>query len=367
MNSVAPDTAWITALGAVTSVGPSAATSCASIRAGISRPSELEGHESVVFLDYELAPTTGHAVADLARGFSGVGRWLQLAAAAIEDLCSSGDLPAPKADPEFWRATVAYFVLPRIEDDRFGIDTYCDEEALPARFRDPLLQRVSGVFAPSRSGVVAKGPNGVLEVLRSVTWRAEGIKRFVVIATDSLVDVPSLRWLEETGRLKNDMNPVGLSPGEASVALLLEEPRAAQARGAAAQAIMHAAATDLDPERSAQKGAGGIGLARAAEGVLDQTSLSEHGAAVFVGDLNGEQWRARELALAQQRVGHERWGTERMILPVVSTGDVGAAMPALQIAVATKALWRRYAGGSSVLVTSSEPAGQVGAAVIGKA
>jgi len=358
--------AWITGLGAVTSVGLDAATTCASIRAGIARPSEIEGHESMVYLDYEQAPTTGHTVPDLARGFTGVGRWLLLAAAAIEDLCSSAGLPTPEADPRFWQGTVCYLVVPEIDFDRFGLEPYCDEETLPSTFRDPLLQRVAKEFAPVRTSVIAKGRIGVFEVLRSITWQAKGVERFVVVATDSLVDVPSLRWLDEASRLKNDMNPVGLCPGEASVAMMLEEPHTAQRRMAKAQAMLHAVATDLDPERSAARGPGGTGLARATTSVLEHASRHEYGAPCFVSDLNGEVWRARELAFAQQRVGHGRWKSERTILPATSTGDLGTAMSALQIAVATKALQRQYSGGSSVLVTSSDPRGRVGAAVIGK-
>lgn len=318
------------------------------------------------YLDYAPTPTTGHAAPDLAGGFSTIGRWLQLAAVAIEDLCVSAALPRPQDDPRFWHATVAYLVVPELTLDRFRSEPYCTEDGLPGNFRDPLLMRVGHCFAPARLGLVPKGRHGVLEVLRSVSWRTAGVERFIIVATDSLVDVSSLRWLDESGRLKSDLNPVGLSPGEASVALMLEEPRIARNRGARASAILHAVATDLDPERGAGNGAGGIGLARATTEVLERTSLHEHGAACFVADLNGEPWRARELAYAQQRVGHERWNSDRMMLPAMSTGDPGAAMPALQVLVATKALQRQYAGGSSVLISSSDPGGRVGAAIIGR-
>lgn len=358
--------AWITGLGAVTSVGLSAATTCASIRAGLSRPSELEGHESMSYLDYAPVATTGHAAPDITRGFCAVGRWLQLAAAAVEDLCAAASLPTPEDDPGFWQQTGAYLVVPPF-GVRYLLEPACDEVELPSSFRDPLLARVRSVFAPRSVVMVPKGRVGVLEVLESIEWVEARPRRIIVVATDSLVDVPSLRWLVEDRRLKCDENPVGLSPGEASVALMLEEPRSAQARGATAHAIAHAAATDLDPARTAGEGAGGIGLGRAALTVLEQGGLSEHGTSDYVADLNGEQWRARELALAQQRVGHQRFGHQRTTLPVTSTGDLGAAMSALQIAVACKALERRYSAGSSVLVTSSEPRGRVGAAVIGRA
>lgn len=87
---------------------------------------------------------------------------------------------------------------------------------------------------------------------------------------------------------------------EASVALMLGEPRTADVRHVRPSAILHAVSTDLDPERTASKGAGGIGPARAVLGVLEQTSLAERGASDFVSDLNGEVWRARELAFAQR-------------------------------------------------------------------
>lgn len=358
-------TAWITGLGAVTSVGLDAATTCASIRAGISRPSALEGHISHAYLEYDVVPTTGHVVPGLARGFSGVGRWIQLAVAAIEDLCRSAALPRPEVDPRFWAGTAAWFVVPEI-DERFMAEPHCEEAQLPVTFRDPVLRRVVPSFAPRGTTVLARGRQGVLEILRAIDWRTPVVERVIVLVTDSLVDVPALRWLDDDRRLKNDMNPVGLSPGEAAVALLLEHPRAARLRGVQPLAVLHGVATDLDDERSEGEGVGGTGLARATQAVLAHASLHERGAARHVADLNGEVWRARELAAAQQRVGHALWN-DRMMLPAMSTGDPGAAMPALQIAVACKALERDYAGGSSVLVTSSTPLGHVGAVIVGKA
>jgi len=131
--------------------------------------------------------------------------------------------------------------------------------------------------------------------------------------------------------------------------------------------ILHAVATDVDALRNRGEGIEGAGLGRAVSAVLQQTSLHEQGTATQVVDLNGEVWRAKEHAAAQQRVGFERWNDDRMMIPAVSTGDPGTAMPALQLAIASVALQRGYAGGSSVLVTSSDTLGRVGAAIIGRA
>ncbi|MEX1363186.1 MAG: hypothetical protein AB1Z98_08675 [Nannocystaceae bacterium] len=359
-------TGWITGLGAVTSVGLDAATTCASIRAGIVRPCELEGHQSLSYLDYEPTPTIGHVVPELSRGFVSVGRWLQLAAPAIEDLCTTESLPRPADDRRFWGATIAYLLVPE-PSVRFMVDPLYGETQLPGSFRDPLLQRTASVFAPRRVGILDQGRHGTLELLNSIHWPLEGVERIIVVATDALTDAPALDWLSRCRRLKNDMNPVGLSPSEASVALMIEDPRAAARRGAQGHAVLHAVATDVDPERSSGEGVAGIGLARAVSEVLERTSLHRHGTSSQVADLNGEVWRAKERAAAQQRVGFDRWNDEHLVIPAVSTGDPGAAMPALQLTVAAVALRRGYARGSSVLVTSSDRLGRVGAAIVGRA
>lgn len=353
-------------MGAVTSVGLDAATTCASIRAGISRPSEIEGYESISSQDYALAPAIGHVVPVLSRGFVGVGRWLQLAAPAVEDLCRSASLPRPAEDRRFWGATIAYLLVPE-PSVRFIVDPLYGEGRLPGTFRDPLLQRTAAVFTPSRASVLPFGRRGLFELLRTIRWPIEGVERVIVIATDSLVDGPALEWLSSCRRLKNDMNPVGLSPAEASVALMIEDPHAAERRGATPHGVLYVVSTDVDARRNRGEGIEGAGLGRAVVTALQQTTLYERGAATQVVDLNGEVWRAKEHAAAQQRVGFERWNDDSMMIPAVSTGDPGTAMPALQLVVASVALERGYAGGSSVLVTSSDSLGRVGAAIMGRA
>lgn len=357
-SAVLSSTPAITGVGAVTSVGLDAATSCASIRAGLSRPTELS-HSSVSYLDYALTPTMGHEVPVLTRGFSNIGRWLPLSAAAIEDLCVSARLPSPGEAPEFWASTAAYLVLPEI-DERFEHDRYCTEAALPRHYQEPLLGMTAARFAPRWVTLVPGGRISVFEISSSVPWQPD-LDRAIIVATDSLVDASGLAWLEENGRLKSDMNPVGLRPGEASVAVLLESPRAARHRGQVPSVFLRAVATETDSEKE-QGGSGeGAALARAVSQVLRAEAMAP---ASHVADLNGEVWRARELALARQRVEGPGW-PERAILPALSVGDPGAAMSALQVAVAVASLQRGWSGGASVLVTSSEPGGRVASAIIG--
>src|SRR6185436_2452170 len=70
-------------------------------------------------------------------------------------------------------------------------------------------------------------PGGTLGFFRAVEQarvlidgkKADGV---VVAAADSLLNGPALAWLETQGRLKTELNPDGIIPGEAAAALWLQ-------------------------------------------------------------------------------------------------------------------------------------------------
>src|SRR5207249_8690259 len=128
-----------------------------------------------------------------ARGFSNVGRWLQLAPIALADLCSSAGLPAPSADPDFWARTKSIVVLP-VLGERFLSDPNCSDETIVASFVKPLAERVRAVFRPAATALRPRGRAGVLEsftLARDVIARGDAA-RIVVLVVDSLVDIAAL-------------------------------------------------------------------------------------------------------------------------------------------------------------------------------
>jgi 3-oxoacyl-[acyl-carrier-protein] synthase I len=358
----------ITGIGAVTAVGMDAITTCASIRAGLARPAPLDLAKVLDLMEYKEVAITGHPAGALARGFSNVGRWLQLAPAALADLCSSSTLPSTAADPGFWAQTPCVVVLPFL-GERFFPDPNCSDEMVEAAFVAPLVERVRSFFAPSRMSVRARGRAGVLEgVAVAREWITRGqASRVVVLVVDSLVDLPALEWLLEAGRIKCDANPVGMSPGEAACAFLFEDADAALTRGGATIAQLRSVATA--PESKAflsGQASQGESLATVISTALAALNLTVPFNGLVVSDLNGEQWRSYEFGSARARVSRSLWDGEEVAFPVESTGDAGAATAGVQIAVACRALARGYARGDSVLITCSDEQGAVGAAVFSR-
>ena len=359
----------ITGMGAVTSVGLDAVTTCASIRAGLSRPQAIDEHPVLDLEEQAPVGVTGHPVPLLTRGFCGVGRWLQMAAVALEDLAHSASLPSPE-DVRFWSATACYVVVPVLDVPRFLPDPGCGSStALMSSLVHPLRARVAPFCSLARAMVRPRGRVGVLEAVQRAAehFRQRECERVVVLAVDSLVDGPSLAWLAEHDRLKHDDNPVGLSPGEGAVALLLEAPWTAEAREAPQLGLVRAVATGEEPADVVTSGRRqGEQLARAVEAVLVTGGGRLPYAAEVGTDLNGEAWRAEEYGHARVRVPRSTWDGEREELPAASVGDLGTAISALQVALACRSLTRGYASTDRVLVTTSDEYGHVGAAMIWK-
>ena len=358
---------FISALGAISSVGRDVRTLCAAIRAGIMQPKTLDGYNILDVMEYEEVPVMGRPVSGITDGFSNVGRWLQLSFRAIEDLCSNGKLP-PVEDAGFWSKTVLSVVTPFL-DERFYPDPNCTDEMIDEAMLKPLIDQIGHIAKPGQVQTRPRGRVGVLEIMSRVNEQLEcgSLERVIILATDSLTDVTALKWLDEYNRIKSDLQPNGLIAGEAAVAIMIEAAHAIAFRKGKAIARLLSVATVEEPKSMlAGERSQGEALAQVIETALSKAALPARYSAPIIVDLNGEDWRAEEFGFAQLRVQPSLWAGCDFILPAVSTGDVGAAFSALQVAVACRSLMRRYSGGDSVLMCCSDEHGLVGAAVIGR-
>lgn len=352
----------ITAFGMTTAVGHDAATSCASIRAGISRAQPIV-EAKVLDPDAQLLiAATGHAVWGLTDGASAVARWLNLAESAIDDLCQSAKLPDAN-DHEFWSRTAVALITPVLDDDRLLFSLFTHPLMITESYVEPLLAAVGKPFIKSHVYLLSEGRTGALRALadaENLFARGE-VDRLLVLAADSYLDGFSLQWLNESERLKAAEQPTGLMPGEAAVALMIE-----RAVGQACKARIRTAVVDQESGDYANgERRHGRALARGLRNALKADATQPFAGDLLV-DLNGEAWRAYEFGAALAQLSSEQLGAFRSVIPAMSTGDVGAASSLLAIAMAARAFERGYASAETALVASTSYSGRVGAALLNR-
>ncbi|MEX1367488.1 MAG: hypothetical protein AB1Z98_30450 [Nannocystaceae bacterium] len=359
----------VTGIGAVSAVGFDAPTACASIRAGITRPAAIPGLIDVDPESQEMEAVHGHPVGTLGDGFTGPARWLQLLEPCLLDLCHNGALP-PWEDQVFWGGTVVFVITPYLDSERYHPNPRCTPDAIHAALIVPLRRLLGDRFQPRSIQVLPRGRIGVFEVVAQFQRmrQTSGFERALVVAVDSWLDGHSLSYLMTMRRLKNNANPVGLSPGEGAFAVLLEPHRSAQHRQAGLGPVIRRSSYGAELScLLADERSDGIGLAaqvlRVLRGVTPSLPYPTH-----ILDLNGESWRAAEWGGAMVRLqsGGLELADGRQWLPALSVGEVGAGASILGMVIAARAFARNYAGGPAVLLSSSDEHGDVGAMLLEK-
>jgi len=355
----------IRALGAISSVGRGVVESCASIRAGMNRAHPVP-HFPI--MDGALAkpmPLTGHPVAAVTDGFGPSARWLFMARRALADL-AAGDAEIEQADAGYWSRCGVLFVLPVLADARFFSAPPARPDTIWASCLDVLCTERGLAASRQHRELVAMGAGGIARALEiGGGWldRRE-LDRVLIIAVDSLLDAWSLDWLTHARRLKDGANPVGLSPGEAAVALLIEGQATRPAGRPAAHIRAFAFEEADEPFPNAERRQGRAAIAALGRALQAAGPMLEGD--VYV-NLNGEEWRAAELGAVLSALPAGVAGNYRVHAPAISVGDVGAAAGALQIACAVRSFARGYALGGQAWVLATSEYGDVSALCIGEA
>lgn len=349
----------ISEVGMVTSVGRDAHTTLTSVVCGISRPRELSYFHVVDPELQEPQGVVGHPVEALTEGFHLYGAWLRLGCKALQDLIDRAG-PTLARGTEAWRNAALIVVTPDIRTDRFMSDGDESTDAL----REPFLHRIAAWLGVPQTTAhvhaIAIGRTGVFAALETARALLEGAQaeRVVVLAMDSLLDTMTLEWLAAQERLKGPSAPVGLAPGEAGVALLLER-RGAPGLGVAIRAVA-AEPTPLDAEpTSAVRGTRLAAVLSRLRVSSDRTGAQS----VLFSDQNGEQWRAEEWAFCGLKLTPDWPPAADVVLPALSVGDTGAASNALACALSALALRHRGFAARESLVIGTSIDGRAGAAL----
>jgi 3-oxoacyl-[acyl-carrier-protein] synthase-1 len=355
----------ITSLGMISSVGFGVVPACASIRAGIARPRPLHSFQVLSSEPAEALPLTAHPVEGYTEGFAWVGRWLRLATGALGDLLRYGELPE-ETDSRFWDRTGLVAALPFPDEESLS-GRYDQDLSLLKRAYLPTLLRVARLpIQAEHTHVIWSGHVGSIDAVCHAhrMLQSAGVDRVVIVAADSYLDETTLNELLSQRRLKTPDVPCGMAPGEAAACFLVESQRSARTRKPAVEALIRAAVTARDEQFSFRSPHTGAVLAQVMEQALDMADVTTP----FVGDihtdLNGENWRASQLAHARVRLSHRFSDRIRIGATALSLGDVGAASGAVSVCVTCRSYRRGYALSDTSLVVSLSESGHCGALVL---
>ncbi|MCC6557369.1 MAG: hypothetical protein IT372_30835 [Polyangiaceae bacterium] len=330
----------VTASSAITAVGDGAAQTCASIRAGIAR---LREHAYYLSTPHDPEWEEGDPLVVAAVGAvdplrDGPGRLIALLTLALSDLFRTAGMKRRDL-----AACALLVALPAADD---GVASW----GLGDAFVEAACRDLGLTFAAVRSS--RAGHAGVFDLAREAgALIASGAARTAIVAgVDSYLSEDRMTHLDGAYRLKSARNVDGFCPGEAAAALLVEDARAARARGAAVEVVITAIGTGTEPETvRSDRQSTGAGLTAALRGALREGRAP----AWVLCDMNGESYRAFEWGIALARLGEQLGTIRKVVYPTMSLGDVGAATGAVLVAAAAAGFRRGYAPAREALLWTS--------------
>lgn len=346
----------VTALGLISPVGLNAAATCAALRASITR---LQEHPS--FLPRLPEPPLAEAekaivapVPPFREPRSHVERLLELAMPPMKELVAGARMVRKD-----FAATRFFFSLPGSNSGRPGLASGQD-------FVLPYFERLA-ISPAEPPQIYREGQTGMFTALmNAVQALRQGTSRFcVLVGVESYLDQATLRWLDETWRLKSLRNIDGFIPGECASVVLLETPRQAKARGQPVLARIRGLGSATE-ERTIESDrlSSARGLVQAIRSAVE--AVPQQGPMWTICDLNGESYRAHEWGLAYTRMAELSGLQLQRVLwhPSDCIGDVGAASGGLYLAMVSRAFARGYAPAERALLWTSASGGQRAACVV---
>jgi 3-oxoacyl-[acyl-carrier-protein] synthase-1 len=311
------------ASGAVTSVGLTAAQTCAAVRAGIKRNAPIEAQ-----ILAQQEPRIGARVSADPRLRSDDAQWLlNLAARALRE-CES--TPAPE--------TALLYLLP--EQHRAHPLSQIGDSELLVRLELLMDRR----FGPS-SRVLRGGAAACVEALglaRELIGTGAAA-RCLIGGADSLLRRSDLDTLARDNRLVGSTQSQGLVPGEGAAFMLVGpvDPDADRpvvcVRGLGIGYERH---TVLSSESSV-----GEAFSSALTTAIADAGVSESEIDFVTGNYNGERYDAWETSHANARSYRTRRERLPVFWPAASTGEIGVAGGVLSILSAAAAIEGEYAIG----------------------
>jgi 3-oxoacyl-[acyl-carrier-protein] synthase-1 len=187
----------------------------------------------------------------------------------------------------------------------------------------------------------------------------------IVGGVDSYLDADTLDWLDAAGRLSHSGRRGGFSPGEGCGMLAIARGAACASLGLRSLGLVRDVACEQE-SRSADSPEGLLGealgkaVARACMPVARARAVLHD----IYCDINGERERVDDWSFALLRGDAPFRDGTSYVMSAHQCGDLGAATPGVNVALATHAWRRRNASGPTALVWGASWAGLRGAAFL---
>ncbi len=341
------DEAYLVGVGAQTAVGRTVAATAAAVRAGLSAAADHPLRR-----DWHREPMVVCRASWLPVELAGVERSVALAiGAACEALAGVPDL----------REVRPLEIFVGLPEPRPGRPAQLEEA-----FADQLRARLLPHAHVSSVTPLPAGHASGLMALAEARARILGGQADLCLAggVESYLETETLEWIEDAGQLHSRSNPWGLIPGEAASFCLLASPRTAAALGTTSLARVIGVASAHEENRiKTETVCLARGSTQAVRAVLDPLPTGTLVDQVIC-DLNGEPYRANELAFTLVRMAGRLVAPGEFLAPADCWGDVGAASGPLFAALAIEAGQRGYAKGPRHLLATSSEGGQRSAALL---
>ena len=304
---------FIESTGLVCSVGLTAESACAAMRAGIANFQELP------YLDNQGEPIIGAMVPGLPPDMKRGERLGEMLAMAVADCLKDKAIQSLENIP---------ILVGLAEPDRPGGGAGLVDKIF-ARMNEKLGLR----FHPQLSRTITAGHTSGFEGLRIARelFKNSEVSACLVCGVDSYINASSLLWLDRHQRLKTEENSDGVIPGEGAAAVLVTKrpsPNTSMAVNISGLGFAKEAATVFNEEPLL-----GIGLAEATKDALREAGIQLNEADFRISDVTGESYGFREQALSLSRVMRSRKEEFPIWHSSDSIGDIGAASGSSQLVI----------------------------------
>ncbi|HYO54397.1 hypothetical protein [Archangium sp.] len=345
--------AFVEAVGMGSPLGPFV-QACAAFRAGLDRfQSARDFHYFAGEENARLALNVS-ALPGATFGFAAAGRLVAIACEMFQDLRDR--LP----EGALTRDTPLFLALP----DPLALGMAVSPQLVrnEARRLESLGRRVLSITFENLGWTWPGGPwhffgGGHVAFARALraagAWLARSSGRACMVAAlDSLLDPQLLEILLNQQRLKTEDQPVGFTPGEAGVALLLRVPGRTPADSPRGRPLVEAVSLSSAALEAPEDGRALAACLRALLPFLP----SGGGEPFWVSDHNGEEHRALEWGTLQVLLRAEppHWESFEAWYPASGFGELGVASSAIGLGLAARALERGYAPGRTGIILSTD-------------